>query len=528
MNSLRLLILLAVMASTAHASIAVAADASAADTRSVAHASGGDRACSALKAGRFTAAVGSEVIVRSANHVAANASLPAYCRVVANISPRNTVEIRMPATGWTGRLLMAGCGGLCGAIQMERTDDALARRYAVAHTDMGHGESDMSFANDPRALEDFVHRSTHVATLLLKAVARAYYNRPHAHAYFRGCSTGGRQGLTAALLYPDDYDGIIAGAPASGAAIPNIAWALKANTRNDGSSILDAAALAILHAAVLSSCDRDDGLQDGIVGNPPACAFDPVAITCGAANAGGCLTTEQVRAARQIYDGVPNPDGTRFASHGYSRGSETGWLRSLVRTDKPAGMEGVARNYLRRFADLPNAPSSLADLDFAAHSVRLSPVDELPSFGTQGKRMAEFANAGGKLLLYHSWSDDSLTPATAIDVYAAHLRAFGGKARLDPFFRLFVIPGMLHCRGGDGPDAIDFLDTMARWVERRQAPDRLLAFKPRQTVPLPAEYRLPLPVDQRLFARPVFPYPASARFSGTGNPLDAATWIRNE
>jgi feruloyl esterase len=183
--------------------------------------------CGSLRQADFSGAVGAPVSVHAASDVAATADLPAHCRFTVTIAPKNTVEIRLPRD-WTGRLLMAGCGGLCGAIEMARTDDALARGYAVAHTDMGHAGQDLTtFASEPQLLEDFVHRSTHVATVLLKAAARQYYGRAHTKSYFRGCSTGGRQGLTAALLHPGDYDGIAAMAPASGPAVPNIAWALK-------------------------------------------------------------------------------------------------------------------------------------------------------------------------------------------------------------------------------------------------------------------------------------------------------------
>ncbi len=518
MRGLKVAMILAAGASSTMLSPAVGgAEASAVPAAHVA-------ACSTLPSRRYSSEVGAAVTSLAATTVAATSSLPAYCRVVANVAPRNTVEIRLPVTGWEGRLLMAGCGGLCGAIQMERTDDALARGYAVAHTDMGHAEADMAFAADPQALEDFAHRSTHVATRLLKAVARAYYGRAHRYAYFRGCSTGGRQGLTAALRYPDDFDGIVAGAPASGPAVPNIAWALQSNTRRDGSNILDVAAIRLLHDAVLRACDRDDGAGDGIVGDPSSCRFDPAGLACGTSAAAACLSSEQVEAARRIYAGVPNPDGTPYASQGYARGGELGWLRTLVRTDRPPGMEGVAANYLRRFADLPDAPQSLAALDFMRWPVRLSPVDELPTFGADGQRLAAFERSGGKLLLYHGWSDESLTPATSIDVYAAHERAFGGRDRLDPFFRLFMIPGMYHCRGGPGADAVDFLDAIARWVEQREPPSRLVAFKPAQTVPLPAEYRLPIPAPSVLLSRPLFPWPSSAVHVGDGNVRDASSW----
>lgn len=485
-----------------------------------------DAVCSGLKMQDFSSDVGAKVTVSYAQRMPTSGPLPAYCRVVANIAPKNTVEIRLPLSGWTGRVLMAGCGGLCGAIQMERTDDALARNYAVAHTDMGHSEADMAFANDPQALEDYVHRSTHVATLLLKSVAKTYYSRPHKHAYFRGCSTGGRQGVTAALLYPDDFDGIIAGAPAAGAAVPNITWALKANTRADGSSILDERAITTLHDGVLGACDLDDGVKDGIVGHPPACAFDPAELICGPAKATACLTPEQVEAAQKIYTGIVNPDGSKYASQGFAKGGERGWVRGLVRTDKPAGFEGIARNYLRRFSDLPAPPRTIAELDFTKHEVRLAPVDALPSYGNDGQRLSGFQNSGGKLLLYHSWSDDSLTPATAIDVYTAHVNAFGGAEKLDAFFKLFVIPGVFHCRGGVGPDAVDFLSAIENWVEKGEVPEKLIAYKPKVNVPLPGEYLMPLAADQTVFSRPVYAYPARAIYPGQGDAKNASSWVK--
>ncbi len=468
--------------------------------------------CAGLKLQDFSGEVGAAVNISLSERVADTKTLPGYCRVVAVIAPKNNVEIRLPLSGWNSRVLMAGCGGLCGAVQMERTDDALVRKYAVAHTDMGHAEADMAFATDPAAMEDFAQRSTHVATLLLKATVKAYYNREQDYAYFRGCSTGGRQGLTAALLYPDDYDGIIAGAPAAGAAVPNIAWALKANTRADGTSILDEHAIRTLHDAVLKACDLDDGVADGIVGDPPSCKFDPSSLGCGKSSS--CLSAEQIDAATKIYGGIPG-----YASQGFAKGGELGWLKNLVRTDKSAGFEGVARNFLRRYG----ATQSLGDLDFK--DVRLAPVDALPDFGADGKRIEGLNKSGGKLLLYHSWSDDSLTPATAIDVYAAYEKAFG-REKLDDFFRLFVIPGMRHCRGGEGPDAVDFLTAMENWIEKGKAPEELKATKLKKMVPLPLEERFPLPPEQVIFSRPVYQYPATAVYSGQGDAKAASSWLK--
>lgn len=480
-----------------------------------------DERCSQILEQDFDQATGAPTDIMLAERVTDGAPLPQYCRVVGNVAPKNTVEIRLPVSGWNGRVLLAGCGGLCGAIQMGRTDDALLRGYAVAHTDMGHAEADLAFASDPQALEDFAHRSTHVATRLLKAVTAFYYERSHEYAYFRGCSTGGRQGLTAALLYAEDFDGIIAGAPASGPAVPNIAWALKANTATDGSSILDADAIETLHSGTLAACDLDDGVADGIIGDPPSCGFSPRELRCNGPAEAACLTEAQVVAAEKIYGGIKNPDGSAYASQGYSVGGETGWLRTLVSRGGEPGMAGVARNYLRRFADLPDPPTSLQELDFARFPVRLSALDELPIAGNNGRGLVEFAESGGKLLLYHSWSDDSLTPATAIDV-------FDSVADPSEFLRLFMIPGMFHCGGGPGPDAIDFLSAIEEWVERGETPARLTAYKTRSTPVFPQEYRFPLAPEQVVYERPVFAYPNNAVFIEGDGERAPGRWVERK
>ncbi|MDX2224249.1 MAG: tannase/feruloyl esterase family alpha/beta hydrolase [Rhodospirillaceae bacterium] len=490
-----------------------------------------DAACVGLKLKDFAVDVGAPVTVTTASVIAAGADgrapdLPAHCRLTATIAPQNQVEIRLPVGGWSGRVLTVGCGGLCGSIQMERTDDALIRGYAVAHTDMGHSAADMSFADDPALLDDFVHRATHLATVLLKSAAGSYYGRAPTHSYFRGCSTGGRQGLTAMLMHPDDYDGIIAGAPAAGpGAVPNIAWTLKSNMRADGSPILDAGALDVLHAGVMAACDGDDGAQDGLLANPDDCTFDPRAIVCGPGGPENeCLTPAQANAAAAIYDGVA-AQGRRAVSRGFARGGEMGWKAGLLGVNGgPPGYAGVARNYLRRF---PGAAADLAAFDFTAHPIALAAVDTLPSAGDGGERLRTFRDAGGKLLFMHAWSDNSLTPATAIDVYNDHAKTMGGHAALDGFYRLFVVPGVWHCGGGEGPDAVDTLAAIEAWVEKGQAPERLMAFKTKQRLPYPREYRFPIPDDQVVLSRPVFPWPVSARYTGRGDVARAESWEKS-
>jgi feruloyl esterase len=487
--------------------------------------------CTALAQADFSAALGATVTMTGAEPIAADGALPSYCRVTAVIAPRIGVEIRLPLEGWQGRVLTAGCGGLCGEIQMTRTDDALIRGYAVAHTDMGHQDTSRAaqatIYGDPQTQEDFAHRATHLTTRLLKAAAARHYGEAHRASYFRGCSTGGRQALTAAVLHPEDYDGIIAIAPSMGAgAVPNIAWAVQKNTAADGTAILDEKALKQLHQAALAACDRDDGVNDGVIANPLACTFDPAALQCANPAAQDCLTREQVEAARAIYDGVRDIEG-RAVTMGFAKGGELGWLRTLVAKDgKPAGGMQFAASYPRRLG--PDAPSSLAALDFTRAPVALTALDAVPQPPGGGQaRFAAHAARGGKLLMLHGWSDESLSPSTSLDPFLQEAAARGGIGSIAQSVRLFLAPGLQHCIGGPGPGAIDTLSAIEAWVERGQAPERLIAYREVTVRDFRTEPRFPLPAEAFTQTRPLFPYPDFAVYRGEGAVEDAANFTRS-
>lgn len=488
--------------------------------------------CAALARADFSAALGANVSITLAENVAAANGLPGYCRVAATIAPQIGVEIRLPLENWQGRVLTAGCGGLCGEIQMTRTDDALMRGYAVAHTDMGHQDTSRTaqatIYGNPQTQEDFAHRATHMTTRLLKAATAAYYGRAHDHSYFRGCSTGGRQGLTAAILHPQDYDGIVAVAPSMGAgAVPNIAWAVQKNTRRDGTSVLDIPALKILHQGALAACDRDDGVNDGIIGNPLACGFDPVSLVCQRGAQGDCLSTEQAEVARAIYDGVRDRQG-QAVTMGFAKGGEMAWVRTLVAQDgKPPGGMQFAGSYPRRLG--PSAPETLADLDFSKYPVALTALDATPASPDGGKaRFEAHAKSGGKLLMLHGWSDESLSPATSLDVFLEEAASRGGIDKIADSARLFLVPGLQHCVGGPGPGAIDTLAVMESWVERGVAPAKLVATREVTTRDFRTEPRFPLPSGEIVFTRPIFPYPAFAVYDGQGDANDAANFVSRQ
>ncbi len=490
--------------------------------------------CIAHRGADYETDIGAPIDIQFSEMQGGTDDLPSYCRVAGRIDVNIGFEIRLPLT-WNGRLLTAGCGLLCGQVQMHRTDDALIRGYAVAHTDMGHqSESvgDATWAYNNREAEiDFNHRATHLTTLLLKSVAKRHYERDEAVSYFRGCSTGGRQGLEAAMRYPDDYDGIIAGAPASDASFPNILWALERASRDDGSSILTDIALSILQGATLANCDDGDGLSDGIIADPERCTFDPGEMQCRGGQTRNCLNFDQVEAVRALYQGPRTSGGRPVTSMGYSVGDEPGWALNFISIEgNPPGAYFTKVNFFRYWAYDPDPdlaiPMSDFSYDFDTDPWRIGMNTQMPA-PDGGYSLARFKDQGGKLILYHGWNDEILTPASSLDYYAEQSALLGGKDALDPFFRLFMIPGMRHCGSGPGADAVDFLSAIESWTEGDAAPYRITAYKLGQNVPnFIRRPRFPEDLSTVMFSRPVFPYPDVAHYDGSDPPDHAASFIR--
>ncbi len=484
------------------------------------------RSCASLKDQDFAPSVGAAVTVNRAALVSASVKVDtAHCHILATIAPSTGVEIQLPQSDWNGRLLFTGCGGLCGVLRTEQGADALARRYTVATTDMGHrlapGDDPRAWTKDADLVVEWQHRATHRATLLTKAVIAAAYGRSQDYAYFRGCSTGGRQGLTEALMYPDDYDGVIAGAPAAQMVTPHNVFAYAANTRRDGSSILSVAALNLLADAAIAACDMDDGVKDGIIGDPGACGFEPASLRCQASDTAGCLTDEQIETAEKVYAGARRADGSPFYPMGYAKGTERDWIAGFLGVDgRPPRRAGSARFTLERKIG-PDA--TLADFDYAKHGVTGSPVGGLMDFGAHGRKLERYVKRGGKILLYHGWSDTDATPASSLFFYTAQRQAFGAES-LPAFLRLFMLPGMAHCRGGDGVDTADFLTVIERWVEHGEAPDSLDAYRSSAAPTNYAAY--PLQPATIVAGRRLFPYPAASVYAGSGDTRDPDNWVR--
>jgi hypothetical protein len=435
----------------------------------------------------------------------------AVCEVSGVVEPQVRFRLRLPIEGWDGRYLQTGCGGLCGRItdevsQVHGCAPFEKAEMAVATTDMGHEGPTPNFGDDPQLRIDFAHRGVHVTAEAAKAIIAAFYGQPPARAYFVGCSDGGREGLMEAQRYPGDFDGIAAGAPAFNFQIQNTfyhAWNARSNTGPDGKPIIVAADLPILHRAALKACHA----EDGVIADPRRCAFDPVSALCATGQDADCLTAEQVEAARKIYEGPRTADGVWLTVGGPQPGSELSWAGVYVPQPGSDDIFGrvIAGGTISHIAFDPNPPKSfgLDELGFDRETFeRLKPMHAL--YDATDPDLSPFVGRGGRLILWHGWSDPHISPLNSIAYYRAVRAALGTEAA-DKAVRLFLIPGLYHCESGEGFIKTDILTPLIAWVEGGKAPSELVLAGENGT-------------------RPVFPYPAVAEYSGTGERMSPASW----
>jgi feruloyl esterase len=437
-------------------------------------------------------------------------SAPAFCRVTATLTPTPDsdikIEVWMPAENWNGKLVGIGNGVWAGSISYSALADPLAKGYATVATDTGHVGSgmDAKFAvGHKEKLIDFGYRAVHEMTVKAKAFIAAYYGKKEQRSFWVSCSTGGRQGLMEAYRYPKDYDGISSMAPANpmvGLMIDTL-WtgyvAMKEDARR-----LSAAKINAVHKAFIDQCDEKDGLKDGIAGDPEYCKFDPGSIQCKEGDRDDCLTAPQVAAMRDIYGGPRNPRTGEQIFAGFVPGSEQ-QLMALIGGKEPFP---VATSYFRDivFSNPQwDFKSFDYDKDLAASYKAGSDLVDVPSDG-----LAKFFEGGGKLLLSHGWSDGLIPAANTASFYKAMMAKMNSRKAQDSV-RLFMLPGVGHCGGGDAPSVTDMLSAIDQWVEKGKAPDRIIASNP---------------PNQKPMSRPLCPYPQVAKYKGSGNADDAANF----
>ncbi|MFI6033144.1 tannase/feruloyl esterase family alpha/beta hydrolase [Streptomyces sp. NPDC051315] len=481
------------------------------------------RACADVTGLDLDGVTDAPVTIRSATVVTTGAAAP-YCEVRGTVAPANTIVVRLPVEGWTQRYVQTGCGGLCGSANINYGQAAGCPvvqdgTVASATTDMGHqGQNDGSWALDnPQAQIDFAYRGVHVTAQVAKALIEEFYGRRPAYSYFTGCSDGGREALMEAQRYPDDFDGIAAGAPANNMVVQNTfhhAWNVLTNKDENGDYILLADKLPLIHRAVLDACDALDGLTDGLLDDPRRCDFDPTTLVCAAGqDASTCLTAAQAAVVQRLHDGATDAQGRRLeVAISHEWGSELEWTLFVpARQGQTVASENFVTSFARYLAhtNAPNPGFQLSDLEFTAESFWKT-VQSSSYLAATDPDLSAFRKSGGKLLLWHGWNDQHISPQGTLAYYDA-MRETMGAATVDRFAKLYLFPGVAHCSGGAGPNTFDVLTPVMAWAESATQPGKIVASN--------------VTDGSVTRTRPVYPYPRVARYDGTGSIDDAANFV---
>ena len=430
--------------------------------------------------------------------------LPAFCRVIATLRPTNdsniTVEVWMPLSGWNGKYQAVGNGAFRGSISHSAMAAALANGYATSSTDTGHIGNTAEFGLDhPEKVVDFGWRSLHLMAVLTKEVIAAHYDESLRYSYWNGCSAGGRQAMKMAQAFPEDFDGIVAGAPGqdwSGRA----AGALRVASYlgSNPAARLSADDRLLVHAAAISACDAADGVVDGLIDSPQRCDFDPAVLQCEGAKNGSCLTVAQVGTVRMLYTSPVNPSTNREIT-GLVPGSELNWTDlGWTNSARSTGLE------LYRYLVYGDPNWTIDRFDFDTDIVKAEETDD-ETLNALDPDLKPFFARGGKLLAYHGWSDAQISPLNATQYYERVVESVGSAEEVHDSYRLFMAPGMGHCGGGEGPSVFDKMALIEAWVEEGRAPDHVLATK----------FGPEGEVEMR---RPLCAYPARAVYDGNGDP----------
>ena len=481
-----------------------------------------------------------------------------YCYVRGIISPAIHFHAQLPLpANWNGRFLQWGDGGKDG--DLDFANHRVAEGYAVTNSNMGHDngvEPGASFAFNNRQAEiDFGYRAVHLTVVAGKRLVREYYGDTAEYSYFEGCSQGGRQAFMSAQRYPQDFDGIIAGAPAFNYQGLNAAgtWNLQRVFRDnlvgnlavdtDGDGSYDSLGLVnVLHEKVLEKCDANDGVQDGVINDPLSCDFNPAvdlsdAMCPSGSSTDSCFTTAQLQTINHLYNG-PSDDSGRAVYPGKMFGSETRWPGYYIPWEgnnmgpsKLMGVAGDHMNYLFYEEDPGITVPDVRDLNYQAKTTGVMPEfhwidwninDFFSGKGDLMKSITDandpdlsryLVDAGGKMLIYHGLVDTLIIATDTINYYNEMVsQTFAGSmAEAQDHARMFLAPGMGHCRGGPGPDTWDKLVPLVEWVENGNAPDSVIA-----THSTAGE------VDNE---RPLCVYPQQARYVGpAGGADDTANW----
>jgi hypothetical protein len=407
-------------------------------------------------------------------------ALPSICRVRVTDKPsadsETLTEVWLPMAGWNGRLNGIGNGGFAGNIYYDQMAAMVMLGLAASGTDAGHEGMTGDFAlGHPEKVKDFGWRAVHDTAVISKALVQAFYGKTPSKSYFMGCSDGGREALMEAQRFPEDYDGILAGAPANN-------WTALVSSGAQDERVLHASAaseipvskLPAIGAAVRAACDAQDGVKDGVLNDPQACDFKPESMLCKGVDTKDCLTSPQVTSLKEIYSAKVDRAGKRVFP-GYlpgaedAQGSWNGWLLG-----EPAATMFFATGYFGNFVyDDPAWKLSSFEFgrDYAAANAKTA-----AALNATDPDLKAFTTRGGKLVMYHGWNDPAIPALSSVEYYDRVRGVLGGPAT-DAAVRLYMVPGMLHCDGGPGATQVQrgLGTALVMWVETGAAPGTIVA-----------------------------------------------------
>lgn len=461
------------------------------------------------------------------------------CRIVGVATPTPDSQIGFevwlpPSSAWNGMFQAEGSGGSAGAISPGPMLTALKAGYATMSTDNGHvtdpdapnGGNEQRWAlGHPEKMVDFAYRALHVSTVAAKEIVQRFYGQKAKDSYFVGCSQGGHHALMEATRYPADYDGIVAGAPAWHWAnqMINATWNSRA-ARLDPEALTEQSA-TLLNRKVIEACDSLDGVKDGVIDDSRQCHFDPASLQCKAGDARDqCLTPKQVEAANAIYSGARKSDGTPIFQ-GYARGSEAEWAHIWAGAAPGGSSFDFFRYSVFQDKDFKNVDFDYDKDTDRALSAKVVGKETVADVYNVKPDLTRFAAMGHKLIMYHGWADQQISPFASIDFYQ-QIVAKLGQAKADAFLKLYMLPGIYHCGGGPGAGNFgaagpasaadaqhDIVIALDEWARHKKAPTTFIA----------THINGQTKIADR--TRRICPYPQIAKYKGSGDTNDAANFV---
>ena len=460
---------------------------------------------------------------------------PAFCRVVATLKPTPDsdikIEVWMPSRGWNGKFQGEGNGGFAGYIAYAGLAASVSQGYAAASTDTGHSMQGADWAlGHPEKVIDYGYRGVHEMTVDAKNIVKAFYGDDAKRSYFASCSNGGRQALMEAQRFPDDYDGIIAGAPAN-AWVPMLTGGLKFLQTLDQAGYIPPNKIPTISKAVIAACDAQDGVTDGILNDPRECHFDPSTLLCKGADSNACLTAPQVNSLKIIYAGAHDSNDKPIFP-GLLPGAEEGrggWATWVTGSEqgKSAGAFFVTGYFANMVYGKSDWDFKTANIDDALKLAYAKTGDPLDAMNPDIKPFLSH----GKLIMYHGWNDPGISALNSVDYFNSVVSTVG-KQNANQSLRLYMVSGMQHCGGGPGATAFgqdeaaprndadhDIFTALVQWVEDGKGPSTIIATKFKERY---LQSTLP---PQPEMTRPLCPYPEAVQYRGTGDLRVAASFV---